>query len=172
MRASLALLCVTSLVGTTLADLASIVASLSTISTDTVSLNETVASWSGDLLGALPITVKSTSLLIDINNATAVADDSDVLSDVDTFTVAVTVAGLITATNSTLTQIIAAKPKFDKLLLSPIIYLTLASQKDASGKLSDAIAAKVSATFQDAAKALGEELAESFDVALDAYSFL
>ncbi|KAK9421834.1 putative Antigenic cell wall galactomannoprotein-like protein [Seiridium unicorne] len=170
MNLSYALLSLVSLVGTAIADGAEIVAALDTISADTASLNDTVASWSGDLLGALPITVKSTSLLADINKATDTAEKSDTLSDIDTFTVAVTTADLIKDTNSTLAEIVATKPKFDKLLLSPVIYLTLSSQKDASGKLSAAIADKVPSTFKSAAEALGAQLDAAFDAALDAYS--
>ncbi|ETS72977.1 hypothetical protein PFICI_15369 [Pestalotiopsis fici W106-1] len=172
MRLSPSLLGLVSLVGTCVADGAAIAAALGVISADTISLNQTVASWPGDILGALPITVQSTTLLIDINKATGIAEDSAALNDTETLAIAVTTADLITDTNSTLTEIIAAKPKFDKLLLSPIIYLTLSSQKDASGKLSSAIAEKVPEAYQTVADALGAELAASFDVALDAYSFL
>lgn len=135
------------LIGTCFADGASISAALGVISADTTTLNKTVASWPGDLLGALPITIQSTTVLTDINKATSIAQDSAALNDTETLAIAVTTADLITDTNSTLTEIIAAKPKFDKLLLGPIIYLTLASEKDASGKLSAAITGSYSALF-------------------------
>ncbi|KAH6646539.1 antigenic cell wall galactomannoprotein-like protein [Truncatella angustata] len=172
MRLSYNLLSVASLVGDVLADGAAIATALNTINSDTASLNSTVASWSGDLLGALPITVKSTSLLVNINNATKTADASAALTDLETLNVAIITAGLITDTNSTLRQIVAAKPKFDKLLLGPVIYLTLATQKDASQKLSAAIADKVPKTFKEAAEALGAQLDASFSEALDNYSLL
>lgn len=170
MKLSFHVFALASLAATALAEGAAIVAALDTISDDTVTLNDTVTSWSGDLFGALPITVKSTSLLIDINKGIETADDSEALTDLETFNVAVTVANLINDTNTTLTNFINAKPKFDKLLLSPVIYLTLSSQKDASSKLSAAIAAKVPETFTDAAETLGAQLDASFDVALSAYS--
>ncbi|KAF2998351.1 hypothetical protein G7054_g2645 [Neopestalotiopsis clavispora] len=170
MKLSLSVLALVPLIGTCLADGAAIAEALGVISDDTTALNQTVASWPGDLLGALPITIQSTTLLTDINKATGIAEDSAALNDTETLSIAVTTATLITDTNSTLTQIIAAKPKFDKLLLSPVIYLTLSSQKDASGKLVSAIAEKVPTAYQTVANALGAQLAASFDVALDAYA--
>lgn len=172
MRFPYAILGLASIAGCVLADGAAIVEALEIISDDTVLLNNTVTSWTGEILGTLPIITESASLLIDINNGTQTAEYSAALTDTETFDVAITVAGLITATNTTLTNIINTKPKFDKLLLSPVIYLTLASQKDASNKLSAAIAKKVPATFTDAAEQLGATLSASFDVALKAYSLL
>jgi hypothetical protein len=172
MKSAYSILCLIPFLGTALADGAAITAALNVITSDTATLNETVASWSGDLLGALPITVQSTSLLVDINKGTEVANDSGALNDTETLSIAVTTVDLISDTNSTLAEIVAAKPKFDKLLLGPIIYLTLSSQKDASGKLSAAIAAKVPAAYETVAEALGAQLDAAFDEALAAYSFL
>ncbi|KAI1840545.1 hypothetical protein JX265_013225 [Neoarthrinium moseri] len=171
MKFSKTLTALATLVATAIADGAAIVDALEQIQSDATALNDTVDSWSGDLLGALPITTKSTSLLIHINKGTETAKHSANLTDLETFNVAVTTLNLVTATNSTLDTIVASKPKFDKLLLSPVILLTLKSQKDASAQLSSAIAEKVPLTFQGAAEQLAAQLDAAFEEALDAYSF-
>ncbi|KAI0126236.1 putative antigenic cell wall galactomannoprotein [Xylariales sp. AK1849] len=170
MKLSLALTTLATLVGTALADGAAIVSALEQISSDTTALNDTVNSWSGDLLGALPITAQSTTLLTDINKATSTAKSSDNLTTIETYNVAITTLALVSDTNSTLDSIIAAKPKFDKLLLSPIILLTLQSEKDASDKLTSAVAEKVPTAFVSAAEAFAAQLDEKFGDALNAYS--
>jgi hypothetical protein len=61
---------------TALASGATILAAIDKISNDTLELQSTVAAWSGDLLGVLPIVAVSTQLLEDINSGTQTAESS------------------------------------------------------------------------------------------------
>lgn len=170
MKLSLVLATVATLVGNVVADGASIVSALDIISSEASTVESTLSSWPGDFLGALPITEQSAELLIGILNATAVAKASANLTDTETISVATATINLVTGTNSTVTAIIDAKPKFDHLLLSPVIYLSLQTLKAASDQLSAAITEKLPTVYQAVAEALSAELDDSFDTALDAYS--
>lgn len=156
---------------TVLASGATIVDALGVVSSITSDLNTAVASWKGDLLGALPIVVKSTELLKDINNATKTAKASEPLVALEAIGVAQAVQALSAQVNTTLTTIIATKPKFDKLLLSPVILLNLDLEKDASDKLGAALKAKVPENLQGIAQSLQDTLDGYFDTAIAAYKF-
>lgn len=157
-------------VSTVLADGAAIEGAISAIQNATSALSDTVGSWDGGLLGSLPIIVDSTSLLNTINKGTATAKQSANLSDVEGFTVGVDTIQLVTDVNSSLTTIIAAKSKFDKILLTPVVLLNLELEKSASADFSDAVISKLPATLVSAGETLSEEIAASFDQAIGVYS--
>ncbi|KAH8647204.1 hydrophobic surface binding protein A-domain-containing protein [Xylariales sp. PMI_506] len=170
MKLSLVLATATSLVGTAFADGAAIVSALGVIATESSALTTTVSSWSGDFFGVLPITAQSAELLGGILNATAVAQASANLTDAETISVATATIGLVSSTNLTLSALVDAKHKFDSLLLTPIIYLTLLTEKSAADQLSAAITAKVPALYQSVATVLAGELDDNFNTALAAFS--
>lgn len=155
---------------TVVADGAAIAAAISVIQTATLDLTTTVASWDGGVLGAVPIEVDSTSLLNDINDATGTAKDSAALSDIEALTVGVDILSLVTAVNSSLTTIIAAKPKFDKTLLTGVVLVNLGLEKSASGQFSDAVIAKLPDEFVTTGQTLAAEIAASFALAIDVYN--
>ncbi|KAJ9137955.1 hypothetical protein NKR23_g8787 [Pleurostoma richardsiae] len=155
-----------------LADGAAIVSALSVIAVDTAALNNTVITWDGGLLGALPIVTESATLLKDINKATDIAKSSANLSLIETVNVAVATQALIQDVNLTLTTIIAAKPKFDHLLLSPVTLLNLELEKDATDKFSAVVASKVPAELVAAAQALAGQIDDEFDEAIGVYKHL
>lgn len=153
-----------------LADGAAIAAAITTIQDATVQLGTTVATWDGGILSAIPITVDSATLLEDINTATRTARASAALSDVEAVTVGLGIISLVTNVNSTLTTLIAAKPKFDQTLLTGVVLLNLELEKAASGRFSDAVIAKLPATFVSTGQTLAAEITASFNVAIDAYN--
>lgn len=108
-----------------IADGASIVAALDKISDATAQLNNSVISWDGSLLGTLPIIADSTALLADINSATKTAEQSANLTDLEALGVGLATLSLASDVNTTLATIEAAKPKFQRLLLAPLILLNL-----------------------------------------------
>lgn len=163
------LLSVALLARSVLADGAAIVSALQTITADTIQLNETVSSWNGGLLGTLPIIVQSTALLEAINNGTKVAEASANLTLLEAFAVAEATLTLAADVNQTLATIEAARPKFDDLLLGPVILLNLELEKSATDKFGAAVSEKVPSDLQSTAAGLVAEIDAGFDVAIAAY---
>ena len=164
------LLSLVALAATALADGAAIVAAMDHIAADTVKLNDTVAAWPGDFLGALPITVESVSLLKGINDAKTVASESANLTFTEAIQIAQSTLALASSVNSTLETIIAAKHKFDHLLLSPIILVNLELEKKATDEFSGELIAKVPEVLQSTAKTLVLQIDTSFDKAIGVYN--
>lgn len=96
-----------------LADGQAIVDAISAIQNATLDLTSTVASWDGGLLSAIPIVVDSTTLLGTIHKGTVVAKQSANLTDVEAFTVGVSVVTLVTDVNSSISTImcVSESPK-------------------------------------------------------------
>lgn len=157
------------LASTVVADGQAIADAVGVINTVTLDLQSAVNKWKGDLLGTLPIIVKSTELLADINNGTKTAKASAPLEPLEAITVALAINTLSGSVNSTLTTIISKKPQFDKLLLSPVILLNLELEKSASDKLGAAIAEKVPENLKPGAAQLQATLDSYFDTAINAY---
>lgn len=155
-----------------LADGAAIVAAITAIQNSTLDLDTAVAEWDGGILGALPIVADSAALLSTINDATDTAKDSAVLSDLEAISVGLEIISLVTDVNTTLTTIIAAKPKFDGALLSGVVLLNLGLEKSASSDFSDAVIDKLPATFVSTGQTLSSEILASFDQAIDVYEGL
>ncbi|KAL0935809.1 antigenic cell wall [Colletotrichum truncatum] len=152
-----------------IADGAAIVAAMDEIAAQNTLLGDTVAAWDGGLFGTLPIIVDSTKLLIKINEATKVAEESEPLNLIEAITVAQSTQKLAGGVDTTLGNVVDAKPKFDKLLLSPIILLNLKLEKDATDKFSAAVIEKVPESLQAVAKNLVAQIDTAFDNAIDAY---
>ncbi|KAK2031557.1 hypothetical protein LX32DRAFT_637138 [Colletotrichum zoysiae] len=153
-----------------LADGAAIVAAMDEIAAANTELGETVASWNGGLFGTLPIIVQSTKLLIKINEATGIAQDSAPLNSIEAITVALSTQELAGGVETTLGNVVGAKPKFDKLLLSPIILLNLKQEKSATDKFSAAVVEKVPESLKGAAGTLVGRIETAFDNAIATYS--
>ncbi|KAK3898905.1 putative antigenic cell wall protein [Staphylotrichum tortipilum] len=164
-----ALLLPLTLASTTLASSKTISSALATVDAATTKLGTAVTSWRGDLLGTLPIIAESTALLIEVKKGTKTAKDSAPLDLPATLDVATATNKLVASVNTTLGALISSKKKFDKLLLSPIIYGNLGLQKYATEEMSKAIIAKVPSGLQDLAKGLVAPISKSFELALDTF---
>ena len=151
------------------ADGAAIVESLGTLSASSAELNNTVAGWSGGLFDALPIVTQSVGLLKDTKDAAGVAEESEPMTLEEAVALASAMQGLTTDIKNTLTTIEETKPKFDKLLMSPIILADLKLQKKETDKLSVAVVEKVPEELQEIAQGMVDQVAELFDKAIDAY---
>jgi hypothetical protein len=103
-----------------LADGASILAAMSLITNNTIALNNTVTAFPSNPLLALgdvaPLLVDSVALLNDINEGTGVAQNSANLTTAEVIGVAQATISLAGTVESTLGNIVASKPKFDKLV--------------------------------------------------------
>lgn len=147
-----------------------ILTAINTISSDTTALNTTVASWNGNALTLLEITVQSAKLLAAINDGTKTANKAANLTLAQTLDVATATVNLATGVNQTITTIVSAKPKFDKLLVvDPVILLNLKLEQDASRDFSSAVVAKVPADLQAIAQGLTQGIDDSFSQGIAVY---
>lgn len=158
------------LAATAIADGKAITDAMAKIQSQTADLGTTVTNWKGDLLGALPITVKSTKLLQQIKSGVKVAKQSANL----TFDEALGVAGATTelgkVVQTSLQAIVDAKPKFDKLIiLSPVVLINLELEQDATDDFSGAVVSKVPEALQGIAKQLIQPIDDAFAAAIDKF---
>ncbi|TVY84192.1 Cell wall mannoprotein, partial [Lachnellula suecica] len=155
---------------TVLADGASIAAAIAAIQNATTALGTTVASFPAGLLGlteVLPLLVDSTKLLLVINTGTQTASSSANLTDAEAIGIVAPTQALASAVNSTLTSVIAAKAKFDPLvIISPTILLNLELEKSASDKFGTAVVGKVPAALQAIAESLLVPIDDAFTEAI------
>jgi hypothetical protein len=120
-----------------LADGAAIIAAISTVSNATLALNKTVTNFPSnpfdDLFDIPGLLVVSVTLLADINDGTKVADASTNLTLAETISLASATISLASVVESTLKTIVAAKPKFDALLIvSPVLLVNLLLEQKAT----------------------------------------
>lgn len=158
-----------SLLGPALADGAAIVAALATVGESTTKLGNSVTGWKGDILGTLPIVAESTALLIHVKKGTDTAEDSEPLDLAATLDVAVATGELVKSVNATMSALIGAKGRFDKLFMSPLIFVNLGLQKRATTEMSEAIISKVPVELQELAGSLVAPIDASFELAIDAF---
>ncbi|KAK0113503.1 hypothetical protein ONS96_014366 [Cadophora gregata f. sp. sojae] len=175
MRLTQILLPITFLVSHVAADGASISAAIDNIGAAAGKLNETVADFPNNpILGLTDIgdlLVNSVGVLKTINEGTKVAEASAQLTTLEAFGLAGKIQSLSSSVTSTLDTTVAAKKKFDKLLIvSPIVLLNLKQQKSATVEFGDAVTAKVPAELQEIAKNLQAPILAAFDKAIDAYN--
>ncbi|OAA66949.1 Cell wall galactomannoprotein [Niveomyces insectorum RCEF 264] len=161
---------VLALPGCAVASGATIVQALNNVNTKTQSLEQTVQSWSGDLLGSLSIVAESASVLQAICAGRDAAQASAELTVDEALSIATAVETLATTVNATMTAIIDAHAKFADILEAPVVLLDLKAQKSASDAMSSAIVAKVPASLQAIAQSLVAPIDESFALAIDAFS--
>jgi hypothetical protein len=157
------------LIGFVLADGASIMAAVAEIASDAAAVDTALSSWNGSPLETLPLLAKTAALVVSVDQATDVAKASAVLTEAEAFEVAISTGDMITGTLKTLDTITAARPKFDHLLLRPVIYVGLKTQKVSITKLSDAVVEKLPALFQPVAEELINELMVKYDAVIDYY---
>ena len=190
MRLGQIILPITFLVSHVVADGASISAAIDNIAAATEKLNETVAEFPDNpILGLTDIgdlLVNSVGVLKTINEGTKVAEasanltayvysilQSRLLTEISLE--AIGLAGKIQALSSTVTSTldttVAAKSKFDKLLIvSPIVLLNLKQQRSATVEFGDAVTSKVPVELQPVAQNLQAPILAAFDEAIDAYN--
>ncbi|KZZ94276.1 Cell wall galactomannoprotein [Moelleriella libera RCEF 2490] len=153
-----------------LADGKTITDALATIQAKTTDLGAAVSNWRGDLLGALPITFKSTELLTTLKQATRDAEASGVLTLEESLAVASATDELSKTVVSTLQTIVDTKPKFDRLIiLSPIVLLNLELEKGATEDFSATVVSKVPQDLKPVAEGLIKPIDDAFAAAIDKY---
>jgi len=158
------------LASTVAADAATNVSAITLIDTTTKSLGEKVAAWNGVLvLGTIPIVADSTELLKNLKDAKKAAAKSDPVDDLGAIQIAQAVLKLSGSVNVTLGNIIAAKPKFDAKLLSPVILLNLKQEQKATDELTAEIGPKLPEWARDLARQIIHPVEVAFDLAIEKY---
>ncbi|KAH7031492.1 hydrophobic surface binding protein A-domain-containing protein [Microdochium trichocladiopsis] len=163
------LVALAALASTVVADLASIQAALNDVSESVTETKAKLDAWKGDLLGTLPIVAGSAELVITLEINTLKIKKSANLTEDEALQVSETTANLISNTLPVLDELAALRPKFDKLLLRPVIYLGLLTQKSATLDLSAAVVSKLPDVFAEIGEALIAELSAAFDVVITQY---
>ncbi|EFY96652.1 hydrophobic surface binding protein A family protein [Metarhizium robertsii] len=164
------ILSIMALAATAIADGKAITDAMASIKTKTTDLGATVSNWKGDLLGALPITVKSTQLLKEIKTASKTAEQSAMLTTEEALAVAGATTDLSKAVTASLQIIVDAKPKFDRLIiLSPVVLLNLEMLQDATDDFSGKVVSKVPEALQGIAQGLIKPIEDAFAAAIDKY---
>jgi Hydrophobic surface binding protein A len=170
MRLSI-LLPLSALSSSVLADGASILAALGTISNATVALNSSITAFRahGDPLKLIPILIQATTLLSDINDSTKTASASANLTVDETLTVAGATLNLVSTVETTLDNIVAGENLFNLELVSPVIYLNLVQEKTATDKFSAAVISKVPEALQSTAQSIIAPIDAAFIAAISAF---
>lgn len=171
MRFSTLLLPLVALVTGVVADGTSIQTAMETIQDATTALNTSITSFrsNGDPLTLLPIILKSTTLLSDVNKGVKTAEASANLNTTEAFDVAGSTLTLVSAVQTTLANIVAGKELFSLELVSPVIYANLIELKSATDKFSAAVISKVPGTLVPTAQQVVAPIDPAFEAAIDAY---
>ena len=154
------------------ADGAAILAAEQEIAETTLSFNETVAGWDGELLTVFKILAESTQLLAVINKATGVAESSANLTSEETLALAGPTQTLVSDVTSTLSTVTAKKPVFQRTLTQLVALANLKLEKSASDKFGKAVVAKVPPALQAIAASLIAPLDPAFDAAIAEFESL
>ncbi|KAH2340876.1 hypothetical protein KXW28_008613 [Aspergillus fumigatus] len=159
-------------------DATAVVEAVNSIASQMVVLNNTVTSYDGGIQGtltALKIEVESVKLSCDLRDAISTTQASANFTNAESLTVATAFINLQPQIFSTLNNIVAKKLKFDTGLLGigSLAFLVkgdLQQQKDLSGQLGDAVAAKLAPLYAQLAPMINKQIADAFDKAIAAYS--
>lgn len=157
------------LVSLAAADGAAIVAAMTKVASQSVSLNDTIGSWDGNVFTLLPILVDSTKLLEDIHSATSTAKASANLTDIEGFAVAKETIALSSIVQSTLATIVAKKDQFADLFLQVALLLELKAEKSATDDFASAVTEKLPAALQGVAPSLIKPIDDAFNSAIASY---
>ncbi|KAM4062715.1 hydrophobic surface binding protein A domain-containing protein [Hirsutella rhossiliensis] len=160
------------LAGSTLADEKAIAGAISSARTQADALSNIILSWRGNPLGVLPISVQAALLYRELLEGTRVAYASEPLTMNESAQIGKATQDLAARVNVTLETLVAAKPKFDHLLLRPVIHLDLELHKDAANTFGASVAAKIPGDLQAVAKGFIQGIDYKFDEAIDAYRLL
>ncbi|OAQ97760.1 hypothetical protein LLEC1_00544 [Akanthomyces lecanii] len=140
---------------TVFADGAAINDGLKAVDADIKALTASLTGFSGDLFAAIPVLGATLSLKSVIDKTTKTANASQPLTSDDTTSLAATVETIITDATASIDAFIAAKPKFDKLLIvTPIAVGQVKGLQTSTAALGNAIVAKVPADYKDVATSL------------------
>ncbi|PYI14904.1 antigenic cell wall galactomanno protein [Aspergillus violaceofuscus CBS 115571] len=163
--------------GLTKRDASSVLAAVTTITTQLTTLNKTVSAYPGGIegsLSALQIQAETIQLEIDLKAAIVAAKRSANFSDTESLSVAQAFVALEPTIASTLANLVAKKPEFDDGLLgvaslSFLVEWDLEQLSFLSSQLGKAVQEKLSATYATLAPLVLDQIAAAFASAIQAY---
>lgn len=155
-----------------------VIAAVHKISDQTKTLNSTVSSYGGGILGtltAVKIETEANALNDDLKDAIRTAKRSAKFTDAQSLTVSTAFVDLVPVVRSTLNNIVSKKPEFDTGLLgvgslSFLVLDNLKTEKGLSLKLGQAVENKLTPDFAQIAPVVLNQVREAFTKAIDAYS--
>lgn len=158
-------------------DGAAVIEAVNTISESMITLNTTVTSYKGGILGtvtALKIEFQSIALSNDLRAAISTTTDSANFTEDESLNVSGAFLDLQPNIFSTLDNIVAKKPQFDNGLLGLgslafLVRANLENQRDLAAELGEAVVVKLTATYAGIAPLLNAQIAEKFEEAIAAY---
>lgn len=153
-----------------LADGTAIVSAVTSIQSATNGFTAAVAGWTGDAVSAIPIITQSTAALAAINRGTTSALLSNTLTTTEATGVGTAIVALVGSIKTSLDTLVASKPKFDKILLSPSVILTLEQEKAEYSAFSASVFSKFPDAFAATGQQLAAQITAEFDGAISSYS--
>ncbi|KAL4940238.1 hypothetical protein BDV06DRAFT_224291 [Aspergillus oleicola] len=158
-------------------DGAAVITTVNTISSSMLTLNETVTSYAGGLLGtgtALKIEFQSLELANDLRSAISTTTDSANFTETESLNVAGSFIDLQPNIFSTLDNIVSKKAAFDRGLLGVaslgfLVRSNLETQRDLAAQLGEAVTVKLTATYAGIAPLLNEQIRGKFEEAIAAF---
>lgn len=159
-------------------DGAAVVSAVNAISAQITTLNDTVNSYEGGLLGtltALKIQIESTQLSNDLKSAIKTTEQSSNFTDAESGNVATAFLNLSPNVISTLSNIVSKKSDFETGLLGIgsltwLVKSDLEQEKEESAELGDAVIAKLTPNYAALAPLINAQIADAFTSAINAYS--
>jgi hypothetical protein len=155
-----------------------IISSLTTITNELTTLNKTLNGFNGGLLGtftALQIQGQSTTVVNDINKATAVVKATSQMNDTDSLSVATAVTELQPFIYTVLDNLVAHHSVFEKAILGILsatflVESDLKSQKSSTDALGAAITTKLATDLQSVAPLIIQDIDSHFAQAIAVYA--
>lgn len=158
-------------------DATSIINAINKIGDDLTTLNSTVSSYGGGILGtvtALDIEVETSKVESDLRLAIEAVRESAPLNSTESFFVGIAVLYLEPKIQSTLENIVSKKPEFQTGLLGLfsldfVVEYNLEQQQKLSSELGAALLQKLDPAFDAIANNVNAQIAGYFQAAIDAF---
>lgn len=147
-----------------------IVNSIEDIQKLTIEMASVVQKWNGDIVGALPITEASDSLIKAIEDGAETAKKSQKMKIRAALKVKKATKKLLKDTESSLGTITSSKARFDNAGLTSIMVSRLQETKTAADTLIGAIVDKLPKAGKRVGRKLGKKIAAAFDSAIAEFS--
>ena len=159
-------------------DVNSIIACLTTISTQLIAMNDTLNQFQGGFNGtllALQIQSEASTLLNNINDATIVAKQSAVFDDSDSATIAFSVVSLSKSIYDILNNLVRKKPVFDTAILgiasaSWLVESDMKSLKNGTDMFAQSLSLKFDSAVQYVAPLVVAGIDFHFNQAIASYA--
>ncbi|RDW83569.1 cell wall mannoprotein 1 family protein [Aspergillus mulundensis] len=158
-------------------DGAAVISAVNTITESMITLNDTVTSYKGGILGtvtALKIEFQAIALSNDLRDAVSTTKASANFTEEESLNVSAAFLDLQPNIDSTLDNIVRKKPQFDTGLLGIgslgfLVKANLVTEKDLAAKLGDEVVKRLTATYAGIAPIINAQIQAKFEEAIAAF---